>query len=205
MTESNEASQNDLPETPKEPRSLQELKGAMAEVEETLASAVNSLITEKPERSLLARQAEWHIKGLVYHYGRLFDLYNTVANEVGSRALGLNADIYVMHSPEMQDLIFEFYALVNLARITLDESIKYVRSLFTKSTHLPKSINDFLHGQSDCPLWHRLNSIQPLLTYLVDIRNCVVHYRTFATSDNTVAIRELGRRWRIGRNKRCGV
>lgn len=96
-----------------------------------------------------------------------------------------------MYSLDMQDLIFEFYALVSLARITLDELVKYVRPLFARSSTLPKSINDFLKGQTDCPLASMLIlGGEDLVHYLVDIRNCIVHYRTFATSDNTLAVLE---------------
>lgn len=67
-----------------------------------------------------------------------------------------------------------------------------MRPLFPKGSSLPKSINDFLKGQTDC----LLNSMlllggEQVLPYLVDIRNCIVHYRTFATTDNTIAVSDV--------------
>jgi hypothetical protein len=166
---------------------LDVFKGELEEVENVMTRAVQRLAEAKPKHTLLAHQAEWHIRGLLYHFRRCCDLYEAVAAEVGSRVLATNASIIVMHSPDMQALIFEFYALIILARITLDESIKYVRPLFVNRGNLPKSVNDFLKGESDCPL-HDLLKDEPVLGYLVDLRDCIVHYRTFATSDNTVAV-----------------
>lgn len=161
----------------------------VAGIKNLIDQAVKSLIEKKPEQALLAHQAEWHIKGLVYHFERLLKVHDIVASEVGSRALGIETDVIVMYSPDMQDLIFEFYALVSLARITLDELVKYVRPLFVNGPSLPKSINDFLRGQTDCPLASMLIlGGEDLLRYLVDIRNCIIHYRTFATTDNTIAV-----------------
>jgi hypothetical protein len=167
---------------------LATIEGHVAEIKGLINEVVRSTIERKPEYGLTIHQAEWHIRGLIYHLERLLVLYRVVADELGTRALGMaDADIILMHSPEMQYLIFEFYALVNLARITLDELIKYIRPLFRKGVHLPKSINDFLKGQSDCPLSDRLDG-ESVMRYLIDLRNCIVHYRTFATSDSALAI-----------------
>ncbi len=188
MAESNDNYKPTASQDQDVPRKLEDLREDLADVKRILDHAVRALIEKKSEYTLLARQAEWHIRGLIYHYHRMLSLYEVVAGEVGGRALTIaNTAVIVMHSPDMQDLIFEFYALVNLARITLDELVKYVRPLFVPGAHLPKSINDFLKGQSDCPLNVKLSD-QIVLNYLVDIRNCIVHYRTFATSDNTLAV-----------------
>lgn len=95
-----------------------------------------------------------------------------------------------MFAPSFQQMLFEFYALVNLSRISLDNLRVYLRPLFVRSSHqLPKSIRDMLAGSSDCPIYAHLIG-QPLFTYLVDLRNCLVHYRSFATSDNAIVREE---------------
>lgn len=137
---------------------------------------------------LAAGQIEWHLIGLIYHYERLTGLYERVSKEVAERAIHTKADVLVMHSKEMQQLIFEFYSLVNLARISLDQFLKFLRPCFKNQNSVPKSINDFLGGYSKAP-YYQLSQIG-LLPYLVDIRNCIVHYRSFSSTDNTIAISE---------------
>jgi hypothetical protein len=84
----------------------------------------------------------------------------------------------------------EFYALVNLARITLDNLRHLLSPLFiTKLNQLPKSISDYVKDSTDCPVYQRLAE-DKAVEYLSDIRNCIVHYRTFATNDNALAVEE---------------
>lgn len=101
-------------------------------------------------------------------------------------------DLIVMHSPQMQELLFEVYALVIVSRITLDELKKDVAPTFkTDQANLPNSVTDMLKGWTDGPLYAScLPGQRPLLRYLLDVRDCIVHCRSFATSDNTVAVRE---------------
>jgi hypothetical protein len=95
-----------------------------------------------------------------------------------------------MYTPESQELIFEFYALVNLSRIALDHLRHLLSKLFkTPFNNLPKSITGYKAGTTDCPICERISN-DPVIAYLIDLRNCLVHYRTFATKDNTVATRE---------------
>lgn len=93
-------------------------------------------------------------------------------------------------APSFQHMLFEFYALVNLCRISLDNLRSYLRPLFTRtSDQLPRSVRDVLQGTTNCPVYMFLTD-QPLLDYLLDLRNCLVHYRSFATSDNAYVIEE---------------
>ncbi|MBI3695061.1 MAG: hypothetical protein HY238_09525 [Acidobacteria bacterium] len=88
-----------------------------------------------------------------------------------------------------QELLFEFYALVNLCRISLDNLRTYLGPVFTRESQLPKSIRDVLEGETTCPIYHALAG-QDLLHYLMDVRNCLVHYRSLATSDNALVLKE---------------
>ncbi len=134
---------------------------------------------------LLGFQAEWHVRGLIYHLRRCHEHYSTFVGEVSARA-SAGASAIVMFAPSFQQMLFEFYALVNLARISLDNLRVYLRPLFVRSSHqLPKSVRDVLAGNSDCPVYTQLSD-QPLLTYLLDLRNCLVHYRSFANRDNAI-------------------
>jgi hypothetical protein len=55
--------------------------------------------------------------------------------------------------------------------------------------NLPNSVTDIQKGWTDCPLYASYLADQgQLLRYLLDIRDCLVHHRSFATSDNTVAV-----------------
>jgi hypothetical protein len=80
------------------------------------------------------------------------------------------------------------YALLSLARITLDNLRLFLRPLFkTPYTQLPKSVREFIAGKTDCPVYQAL-AYQPVVEYLCDLRDCLVHYRTFATNDKLVVI-----------------
>ena len=95
-----------------------------------------------------------------------------------------------MHAPVAQTLMFEFYALVNLSRISLDNLRNVLAPTFTtKFGQLPKSISDYSKGTTDCPLYEWLAE-QPIVAYLSDLRNCLVHYRSFATSDNALVTQQ---------------
>jgi hypothetical protein len=143
-----------------------------------------------PGHSLVVHQAEWHVRGIVYHCRRLVQCYQEVAQRVADRVVGTEADVVVMYAPPVQQMWFEFYALVSLARITLDTLRGLLAPLFvTEYGHLPKSISGFIEGETDCPVYGWLAE-QPTTQYLSDIRNCLVHFRSFATSDNTMIVRE---------------
>lgn len=65
-------------------------------------------------------------------------MYGTVAEDLVART-GAGLDMIIMHSREMQELLFEFYAFTILSRITLDELRKYVAPTFaTPAANLPK-------------------------------------------------------------------
>ncbi len=152
-------------------------------------SLVLKLSEQRKEYAPKAYLAEWHIRGLNYHYKRIFEYYGRFAKEVSARA-SIGAGVIWMYSADFQIMLFEVYALVNLARITLDNLRDYLSPVFsTPYEQLPKSVNDFMKGMTDCPVYEWINN-QDVLGYLIDFRDCLVHYRSFATSDNALTIEE---------------
>ena len=74
------------------------------------------------------------------------------------------------------------------ARITLDNLRIFLRPVFkTNYRQLPKSVRDFVKSKTDCPIYRILAKVY-VLEYLCDLRDYVVHYRSFATSENLVII-----------------
>jgi hypothetical protein len=160
------------------------------EIERHLRQAVEALDKARPEHHLRAHQAEWHIQGTLYHCRRLLACYQEVADGVAGRVIGTGAAVVVMYAPAVQRMWFEFYALVNLARITLDNLRNLLAPVFTTEFgQLPKSISGFLDGGTDCPVYVWLGK-QPVVKYLSDMRNCITHFRSFATGDNAVITNE---------------
>lgn len=136
---------------------------------------------------------EWNIRGLFYHLENVIDRYIQFAEDVRNRLNGFDSieEIPVMliiNSPSVNTLMFEFYALVNLSKVTLDNFSKLLYPLFN-NVHLPKSISDLSSGTTNCPMYERLANDYHIL-YLRDLRNCIVHYRTFATTENAAVILE---------------
>jgi hypothetical protein len=171
-------------------RPLRHIEEELDEVCAASHEATRRVLAALPERRLVAEQAEWHVRGLAYHLRAIARLHREVIEGVASRALAGEPSVVVMHAPEMQDMLFEFYAFVVLARISLDQLGRYLTPLFT-NRELPNSLTEILKGSTDCPLYReQLPAQLPLLRYLIDIRDCLVHHRSFATSDNTVAAQE---------------
>jgi len=140
--------------------------------------------------------AEWYVRGTIYHCKNLIKHYKKICENVEIRALGtMNAsgqppEVILMYSPEILFLYYEFYSLVNLARISLD-NLRYILSpvFSTPFNQLPKSITRFLNGETNCPIYQDLKKAD-IVKYLIDIRDCLTHYRSFASSDNVMAVLE---------------
>jgi hypothetical protein len=176
-----------------EPKRIADFDSELKELDSVRESAIGSIIEAAPGHRLLINQADWHLRGLNYHLARILKLYQVVAQEVGDRAAGdPSADVIIMYSPDMQDLMFEFHAFISLARITFDQLQRFVApSLAAGTDPLPSSVTEIVKGHTDHPVYVRLvGRDNQLLRYLLDIRDCLVHHRTFATSDNTIAVRE---------------
>src|SRR5437667_6789273 len=171
------------------PRKAEDFVAEIDALEKSVSGLAHKVAAARPERSLLAHQAEWHIRGILYHLRRLVDHYSSFVREVSSRAATGSSHI-IMYAPCFQRVLFEFYALVNLSRISLDNLRTYLRPLFTgASDQLPKSIRDVLKGETNCPVYAALVG-QEAVDYLLDVRNCLVHYRSFATADNAIVLEE---------------
>jgi hypothetical protein len=171
------------------PRKVEDFVADIDALEGSVNGLARRVVGSHRDRSLLADQADWHIQGILYHLRRLVDHYSSFVREVGSRA-GLGPSIVVMYAPCYQRALFEFYALVNLCRISLDNLRIYLRPLFVpNSDQLPKSIRDVLKGETNCPVYTALVG-QDAVDYLLDVRNRLVHYRSFGTSDNAFVVKE---------------
>lgn len=170
-------------------RSLEHFGAEIEEAESTFGGVLNRFLKKRPDLAQLAHQADWHLRGVIYHTRNVLRTYSRFADEVASRAMVTDKPpaAIVMYAPDFQTMMFDFYALVNLTRITLDNLRLFLRPVF--KNQIPKSITDVLKGTTDCPVYENLAK-QPIVTYLCDLRNCLVHYRTFATSDNAVVFEE---------------
>lgn len=160
------------------------------EIERHIKEAVQALDRVHPEHRTRVHHAEWHVRGVVHHCRNLLASYQEVAQGAADRAVGTGANVVVMYAPAVQRMWFEFYALVSLARITLDNLRKLLAPVFvTDFGQLPKSISGYLDGGTDCPVYVWLAK-NPAVSYLSDMRNCLAHFRSFATNDNAVLVEE---------------
>ncbi|NLJ19382.1 hypothetical protein [Globicatella sulfidifaciens] len=173
-------------------RSVVKFRKELDDMEILISKCVSDVLElEDSDLHLRAYRAEWHIKGLIYHCKNILEKYTTFAEEVMIRVTadeGRRLDILIMHSQEIQQLMYEFYALVNLSKRSLDNLSILVYPLFVNKD-IPKSISDFKSGTTNCPMYERLAN-DPITDYLIDLRNCLVHFRTFATNDNAYVIKE---------------
>lgn len=143
------------------------------------------------ENYLKSQYAQWHLNGLMYHADAMISQYSEIAEELMKRLNTLQfAHVFIMHTPQMQNLMYEFYAFISLARISLDNLKHILYSLFKNPINqMPKSITDLGSGNTDCPIYERIANTDEL-QYLIDLRNCLVHYRTFAINNNSVITHE---------------
>jgi hypothetical protein len=170
-------------------RKVEEVDSDLEQLPKATSDAARILADRRPELALQAHQAEWHVRGIQYHCQNFYSHYRSFIGEASKR-LQSGADVIIMYSPESQRMMFEFYALVILARITFDNLRFYIHTVFaTPFPQLPKSITDFFEGQTNCPIYEQCRS-DPRIQYLIDIRNCLVHHRSFATSDNAILVKE---------------
>lgn len=164
---------------------LEEIEGVELKAKKTVSEFHTN--KELIKYSKLANEVEWHIKGLAYHYKNMLDHYANVSEKLYDRVNNnTNVGIVIFHSLEMQSLLFEFYSIVSLARITLDYVTQYTLAPLFKPGTLPGSVNKFMKGKSNINLHQFLND-QKQVRYLIDLRDCMVHFRTFATGENTMA------------------
>jgi hypothetical protein len=176
------------------PRKLADFDAEIDKMDNACQDAIAAIVRRAPtELALIVQQADWHLQGLYYHLRRIRLLYEPAIKNVADMAAGdPHANILVTRAPEMLELIFEFYAFMSLARITLDQLQRYAApALNIKKSQIPNSISDVLKWESDFPVYRSLTTThRPLVRYLLDIRDCIVHHRTFAASDGLLAVEE---------------
>ena len=166
--------------------SLEEIEKYFSnQVSKTKNTVQDTDVTRRIER------ADWYLRGLAYHANNITGLYGQFASGVSARSKNIYPgppSVIIMYAKETQALLFEFYALVNLSKIALDSLSKLLYPLF-ENRHLPKSITAFQPGTTNCPVYETLCKI-PEISYLVDLRNCLVHYRSLASTDNAFVMQE---------------
>ena len=157
------------------------------QAQETAKALASEVGNNYPERHRLAMSADWHIRGLIYHYNNICSNYTLVAQDVVEFLNITESDVVIRKSDAYSNLLFEVYATINLAKISLDNLRNVLEPVFvTNKNNMPKSVRGLVGGQTDCPVYEELAENE-LLPYLMDLRNCLVHYRTFAVSENIFA------------------
>jgi hypothetical protein len=178
-----------------EPTVIGDIDERIDQVEEAVNLAMRALVESKAEHRQRGHSATWHVRGQIYHARRLCGRYAAIAGEVGGRAAALLPDnppeVLIMRSLEMQELLYEFYAFLALARISLDELRHVLRPVVVPANggSLPKSIKDLVRGVTDCPVLLELQR-EPLLYHLIDLRDCLVHHKSFASAEVIVVVQE---------------
>lgn len=175
----------------KSTRKIDDFSSNIAEMNEVLFKQIREFQQLSKGAYLSGAYTEWHIKGLTYHVERLILEYRAIVDELKVRLQTVGEiDVFIMHTPQINNFMFEFYAFINLARITLDNLRHILYPLFINETRqLPKSITDMEKGFTNCPVYERIANTDEL-QYMIDLRNCIMHYRTFATSNNSVVSRD---------------
>jgi hypothetical protein len=166
----------------------------LAEMDQSLSEIVRKYSEHSADYRLKGLYAQWHLKGLMFHAQRILSSYKAVHEHVYTRILSSpdttqRPNVLIMYVPEMQEMMYEVYAFINLAKITLDHLQKILKPLFLEKTQLPKSISDFTPGVTTCPTYERIANTEEI-RYLIDLRNCLAHYRTFAVSNNSLFVME---------------
>lgn len=166
----------------------------LAEMDQSLSEIVREYSEHSADYRLKGLYAQWHLKGLMFHAQRILSSYKAVHQHVCMRILSSRdtkqrPNVLIMYVPEMQEMMYEVYAFINLAKITLDHLQKILKPLFLEKTQLPKSISDFTPGLTTCPTYERIANTEEI-QYLIDLRNCLAHYRTFAVSNNSLFVME---------------
>lgn len=175
------------------PRKLEDFDSELDAIDAIRAERLVRLEPIAPETlQLRLHQADWHLRGLMYHVRRIRSLYAPSTKNVGDMAAGDAAgNILVTASPAMLELMFEFYAFISLARVTLDQLQRYAApALALEPSQRPSSITDILRWETNFPVYEEIQRQRGLVQYLIDIRDCIVHDRTFATSEGMVAVQE---------------
>ncbi len=130
-----------------QPRRVEDLVAHVENGAAEVRTAARAVIASRRQFAPSVHHAEWHMRGVCYHFARLAESYNAWASGAAGRgqtetAGGSKPDVIIMFAPEYQRMMFEFYALVNLVRISLDSLRRYLRPVFsTPFGQIPKSIS----------------------------------------------------------------
>lgn len=156
----------------------------LSEMENVLNSILDKYQKISEVHNLKGIYAHWHLSGLIYHLKNILRDYKVISQEVMNRLNTVKfAHAFIMHTPEIRSLMYEFYAFISLARITLDNLRHILYPLFTNEIRqMPKSITAMVSKSTNCAVYERIANTEEI-QYLIDLRNCLVHYKNFATSN----------------------
>src|SRR5258708_6622086 len=105
--------------------SVNGLSNELVDMRSVLRSCISKVTNADKDFNMRAHRMEWHIRGLIYHCDNIIDLYSKFAEGVTSRLSSIPDSIaLIMYTPELQKLMYEFYAHINLCKISLDNLIK---------------------------------------------------------------------------------
>jgi hypothetical protein len=175
---------------PRKPDDLvTEIDAARRQREEAFAH----LKSVTPRGQLLhVRQAEWHVRGLHYHLDAIAALHQPAIQAVANMAASGTGNLIVTSSPELVDLTYEFGALSGLARIAMNQLLRYCRpSLEIGVGSMPSTIERVFTWETNHPVLAQLQTInRALLRYLIDLRDCLTHDLTLAVGNELLAVEE---------------
>ena len=130
---------------------------------------------------------DWHVQGQMYHIRNMIHLYGQIVGEAAGKVLSLiettkqPVDAMLTGNVLLPDLYYEFYAFVNLYRISLDYFHRTLAFKFENPSNLPKSFSKLVSRTTDCPVMERMAN-DAVIAYFKDFRDCLNHYRTFSTN-----------------------
>ena len=167
-----------------------------AEIASTKAQRVESfgrLRTITPDHKLLlVREGEWIVRGLHYHLEAILGLQGPSIQSIADMAASDTSNLLVAHAPALVDLTYEFGALSALARIAVNQVLRFCQpSLNLAAGSLPNSITKVLGWDTDHPVLRGLQTdLRAVIDYLIDLRDCLTHHRTLAVGDELLAVEE---------------
>ncbi len=163
-------------------KNLDDFLKDLDEIEKIIQKLFDKTIekTKLSNIELIVRQAEWHLRGCIYHCRNIIKYYRKiqvldiisppdVIYDMYSKQLILptsiiKVDVIRTSSRSIKKLMFEFHALVNLARISLDNLRNILAPLF--KTPYQNHQNQSQHIKRALQIVHymrKLLMIQPLI------------------------------------------
>ncbi|NLE25860.1 MAG: hypothetical protein GX625_11075 [Clostridiaceae bacterium] len=146
-------------------------------------------IPDDINKSILWREGGWLMRGLFYHMRSLIIEYFEFGFMV-KEGLEKKADIISIYATNSPNFTYPLHSIVFLSKIALDKLRDFLAPTFiTPYNQLPKSITGFAKGNTDCPIYKKIFQDNDI-NYLIDLRNCYMHYRPMICSDTAHIYKE---------------